>query len=287
MMAYGSGRIACVLSLGDGIFISSDSVAFGIMRNNRGRGGGMKILISPAKTMRADAAQKGAGRPILLGETEKILCALRGLSYEEAKRLWKCSDKLAELNYRRIHEMDLTHGAAALFLYDGLQFKSIGIDTLPESEKAYLAMHLRILSAFYGVLAPFDGIVPYRLEMQAKLSVEESADPYEFWGRRLYDSVMDEDRTMINLASKEYALAILPFLTDRDRMVTAEFLTEREGKCRQESTYAKMGRGEMVRFLAETGAKIPETMKEFSALGFHFDEDRSDENRYVFIRHGE
>ena len=74
-MAYGSGRIACVFSLG--IFISSDSVYFGIMRNNRGRGGGMKILISPAKTMRADAARKGTGRPLLLGETEKILDALK------------------------------------------------------------------------------------------------------------------------------------------------------------------------------------------------------------------
>lgn len=246
----------------------------------------MKILISPAKTMRVDVMQKGTGIPIFLGETEKILSALRRLSYEAAKRLWKCNDKLAGLNYSRIHEMNLNHGTAALFLYDGLQFKSIGIDTLPIAGKEYLATHLRILSAFYGVLRPFDAIVPYRLEMQAKLCIGESEDLYAFWGRRLYDSVMDEDRTIINLASKEYVSAILPFLTARDRMVTVEFLTEREGKCRQESTYAKMGRGAMVRFLAETEAETPERMKGFFALGFCFAPDHSDESRYIFVRHG-
>ena len=30
----------------------------------------------------------------------------------------------------------------------------------------YVQNHLRILSAFYGVLKPMDGVTPYRLEMQ-------------------------------------------------------------------------------------------------------------------------
>ena len=32
----------------------------------------------------------------------------------------------------------------------------------------YLQDNLRILSGFYGFLKPFDGVVPYRLEMQSK-----------------------------------------------------------------------------------------------------------------------
>lgn len=32
----------------------------------------------------------------------------------------------------------------------------------------YVQEHLRILSGFYGVVKPLDGVVPYRLEMQAK-----------------------------------------------------------------------------------------------------------------------
>ena len=37
----------------------------------------------------------------------------------------------------------------------------------------YVQDHLRILSGFYGVLKPMDGVTPYRLEMQAKAEVAE------------------------------------------------------------------------------------------------------------------
>ena len=36
----------------------------------------------------------------------------------------------------------------------------------------YIQEHLRILSGFYGIVKPFDGVTPYRLEMQAKLMGE-------------------------------------------------------------------------------------------------------------------
>ena len=39
---------------------------------------------------------------------------------------------------------------------------------------------MRILSGFYGLLRPFDGVTPYRLEMQAKLAVDGCRDLYQF-----------------------------------------------------------------------------------------------------------
>ena len=54
---------------------------------------------------------------------------------------------------------------------------------LAEEEFNYVKSHLKILSGFYGVLNPFDGVVPYRLEMQAKLKVDNNKNLYEFWGR--------------------------------------------------------------------------------------------------------
>ena len=44
----------------------------------------------------------------------------------------------------------------------------------------YLENNLRILSGFYGVLKPFDGITPYRLEMQSKIKIDDSKDLYSF-----------------------------------------------------------------------------------------------------------
>ena len=39
---------------------------------------------------------------------------------------------------------------------------------LKHEDFRYVEDHLRILSGFYGVLKPMDGVTPYRLEMQAK-----------------------------------------------------------------------------------------------------------------------
>ena len=40
-----------------------------------------------------------------------------------------------------------------------------------DGEFDYVQENLRILSAFYGVVKPLDGVTPYRLEMQAKRCV--------------------------------------------------------------------------------------------------------------------
>ena len=65
--------------------------------------------------------------------------------------------------------------------------------------------HLRILSGFYGVVKPMDGVALYRLEMQSKIDLDGCRNLYDFWGDALYQEVMDESRTIINLALKEYS----------------------------------------------------------------------------------
>lgn len=56
--------------------------------------------------------------------------------------------------------------------YEGIQYQYMAPAVFDESQMKYIREHLRILSGFYGVLRPFDGVVPYRLEMQAKASKE-------------------------------------------------------------------------------------------------------------------
>lgn len=70
---------------------------------------------------------------------------------------------------------------------------------------SYVQEHLRILSGFYGVLKPLDGVTPYRLEMQAKTEIDGITGLYDFWGDSLYQEVQDASHLIINLASKEYA----------------------------------------------------------------------------------
>ena len=217
-------------------------------------------------------------------KTAQLCSQIRQLSYEGCKALWKCNDKLAALNYERFQTMNLTQNLTpAVIAYEGLQYQHMKPSVFTEGELAYIADHLRILSGFYGALSPFDGVTPYRLEMQAELEVNGCKSLYEFWGDCLYHEVMDEDRVLINLASKEYSQAIEPYLNADDTMITCIFGEEKNGKVIQKGTLAKMARGEMVRFLAEQGAETPEAMKTFTALGFRFDQEQSDSKHYVFL----
>mgnify|MGYP000638765993 CR=1 FL=1 len=76
----------------------------------------------------------------------------------------------------------------------------------------YIQEHLRILSGFYGVLKPLDGVTPYRLEMQAKVKAEDKRDLYAFWGDKLYREVRGDDHVIVNLASKEYSRCVEAYL---------------------------------------------------------------------------
>jgi cytoplasmic iron level regulating protein YaaA (DUF328/UPF0246 family) len=144
--------------------------------------------------------------------------------------------------------------------------------------------HLRILSGFYGVLKPMDGAVPYRLEMQAKARVAGASNLYDFWGDSLYREVLDESRIIINLASKEYSQCIEKHLSAQDRFITCVFGELENGKVVQKGVYAKMARGDMVRYMAEIGAIAPEQLKAYDRCCYHFDESRSTDTEYVFIR---
>ena len=56
------------------------------------------------------------------------------------------------------------------------------------------------------------------------------------------------------------------------------------GKFITKGTYAKMARGEMVRFMAERKIEKPEEIREFRGLGSGFREDMSGDTEYVFER---
>lgn len=69
-----------------------------------------------------------------------------------------------------------------------------------------------------------------------------------------------------------------------DRCITCIFGELVNGKVVQKGVYAKMARGEMVRFMAGIQAEKPEQIKNFDWSGYQFDEGRSSEMEYVFVR---
>ena len=247
----------------------------------------MKIIISPAKKMNVDTDNFSCkGLPVFLSRTKELMTYIKSLSYEEAKNLWSCNDKIAEQNFKRYAQMDLERGLTpAIISYEGIQYQYMSPMVFSEAGLDYVQNNLRILSGFYGILKPFDGVTPYRLEMQAKTSIGGFKDLYDYWGSLLYQELTsDGDHIILNLASKEYSKCIEKHLQPDDQYITCIFGEEVNGKVVQKGTFAKMARGEMVRFLAENNISAPEGVKEFCGLGYEFSKKYSTETEYVFIK---
>ena len=301
----------------------------------------MKIIISPAKKMKMseldiphqgyplfveegkkDGANLSQKDRIQTGKTAQLLQYLQSLSFLERKELWACNEDLARENSERIDKMDLKRNCSpAILSYEGIQYQYMAPSVMEASQLAYLQSHLRILSGFYGVVKPLDGVVPYRLEMQAKAKIGSCKNLYEFWGKDIWEALLLEEieerlqkegekslenenpMLILNLASKEYAKCIEKYLP-KDRILRKKIMWKDEPKelsfpiqyisCGfyekageklvQKGVYAKMARGEMVRFLAENQVEEADAIKAFRGLDFYFSEKLSTQDNYIFLR---
>ena len=85
----------------------------------------MKIILSPAKKMNMDLeTMQPLGLPEHLEQTKELLFWLRGKSKEELTVLWGCNDKIAEQNFRRLEQMNLTKDLTpAVLAYEGIAYQ--------------------------------------------------------------------------------------------------------------------------------------------------------------------
>lgn len=248
----------------------------------------LKIIISPAKKMNLiDEFDCSPTKPGFLKESTRLLNVLKGMSREELKKLWQCSDKLTLQNYSRLKELSFEKAVSpALLAYEGIQFQYIAPRIFSDAQWRYVSEHLRILSGFYGILKPTDAVMPYRLEMQAKLITEQAEDLYRFWGDKLYASLIPGSGSLqiLNLASSEYSKVILPYIKPPVTCVTCIFGEIIDGRVKMKGTQAKIARGEMVRWLAAGQIENVEDIRSFSGLGYRFQAERSSKTEYVFIK---
>ena len=245
----------------------------------------MRIIIAPAKKMTADTDSFAVERlPAFLAQAERLKAVLQGMPPKELQALWKCSDAIAKLNIERLEHMDLRRGLTpAVLAYEGIQYRYMAPGVMEGAHLSYLRERLRILSGFYGLLRPFDGVTPYRLEMQARLSVDRCHDLYQFWGNRLARQLAAETDFVLSLASKEYSKTVEPHLPKSVRFLTCTFGEWKGGKVIEKGTQCKMARGQMVRWMAEHKIEDPEHLRAFDQLGYRFHEELSTENQYVFL----
>lgn len=256
----------------------------------------LRVIISPAKKMLAGSDSFAVRNlPALTDRAQLLLEALIPMDAAELQGLWNvgdkllgpCLDTLEELRRHGIpaDEADLadpafsTRISPAVFAYVGIQYQSMAPQVMDERALTWLQEHLRILSGFYGSLRPFDAVLPYRLEMGAKLAVDSARDLYGFWNDAIATEVCRgagaDGAAIVNLASVEYAKAVLPHLPEDVSVTTCIFGEElRGGKPVQRATASKIARGSMVRWMAEGGIDDPAALTRFD-VGYRFEPELS------------
>jgi len=250
----------------------------------------LKIIISPAKKMKnVDDVINWEQLPMLINQAGELKDRLKELSYGELKKLWQCNDKIAQTNYNRLQKISLNKNLTpAVLAYEGLQYQYMAPQVFDTDQWNYVRRHLIILSGFYGLLRATDGITPYRLEMQAKLQVNDTKNLYDYWKSSIYNALIADCSVIVNLASKEYSKIIEKYLDDRVEIVRCTFgeLVDVNGEklVKTKATAVKMARGEMVRYMTEANVQNVEKLKLFDKLLYIYSEEYSSNDNYVFVK---
>ena len=252
----------------------------------------MKIVISPAKSLNFESplpVQKHTDS-LFLKEAETIQKTLKKKKPKQLMELMDISEKLADLNWERNQNWSLPFTAEnarpAIYAFDGDVYTGLDAYTLPVEKLEVLQAKLRILSGLYGVLKPLDLMQPYRLEMGTSLPIGTKKNLYEFWKKKVTQSLNDElqeHELFINLASNEYFSAV-DTKTLKASVVTPEFKDYKDGKLKMISFFAKKARGLMVRYIIDTNAETIDDLKQFNYEGYAFDANLSKGNTLVFTR---
>lgn len=244
----------------------------------------MKIIIAPAKIMKIDRDSFPIqSKPQFLDKTRILERFLKSRSNEQLKDLWHASENVTKQSILQLENMNLDERLTpAILAFSGIQYQYMAPDLFTQPALDYIQKNLRILSGFYGMLRPFDGVCPYRLELNTKMVGFRDYSLYHFWGNDIAENLFQEDNIVIDLASKQYTRLVKPYLSQGRQLITVDFQELKNGKWKTVGVHAKMARGEMVRYIAEKQIKNPTDLQDFNDFEFQFEPDVSTKDHYVF-----
>lgn len=252
----------------------------------------MKLVLSPAKSLDFETQLPTTKntQACFLKEAERLNKLLKKKSAKSLSKLMHISENLGQLNYQRNQDWSLPftnqNARPAVYTFSGDVYRGLDANTIPTDKIETLQNTVRILSGLYGVLKPLDLIQAYRLEMGTKMPVGKNKNLYEFWKKKVTQTLNDElqeNELFLNLASNEYFKAV-DAKSLKVPVVTPNFKDLKNGEYKVISFFAKQARGAMARYIVDTNAKTISDIKGFNYDGYGFSENLSTNNELVFIR---
>lgn len=240
-----------------------------------------KIIMSPSKTQQVKCPaplNKKFVKPLNEDSqrlSEVLLHRLKALDAPSLSKALSVKGKLLEETLRVYSAYEESPEICAVSLYTGSVFKALNLKEYSPKQLAYMEEHLCILSAFYGIVGPFERIRPYRLDMTCKVFESSS---YDYWKPRVNEVLSSAD-VIVNLASDEFSA-----LVERP-MINIVFKDRNaEGHLVIKSTYAKMARGQMIHFAICEQIKNVKHLQKFNWEGYTFTPSESNEREWLWIR---
>jgi cytoplasmic iron level regulating protein YaaA (DUF328/UPF0246 family) len=209
---------------------------------------------------------KTTNEVVFEAKKDQLIKHCQSLSKAGLKSILGTSDTLTKSVYHMYQ--NFKEDNTAINAYQGAQYKALDAENMSEEERAFLQNHLYIMSGLYGLVRPLDTIGLYRLPMATKLNEEAL---HHYW-RAPLKSIL-QDKSILNLASKEYALALDPSL----EVIEVKFN-------KAPSHTVKTLRGLLVKYLAFKGSTALATVKTFYALDYHFNAEKSSDKILVFTK---
>jgi len=252
----------------------------------------MKLVLSPAKSLNLERKLPTAiiTESCFLAESERLNRLLKKKSARSLSKLMSISNNLGQLNYERNQHWHLPftsdNARQAIYAFSGDVYRGLDAYNISEEKVKTLQDTVRIISGLYGLLKPLDLMQPYRLEMGTKFPVGKNKNLYEFWRKKITQSLNDElndNELFLNLASNEYFKAI-DAKALKVPVITAIFKDFKNGEYKMIMTFAKLARGYMTRYIIDTNAKTIEDIKGFNYEGYGFSEPMSTNTELVFTR---
>jgi uncharacterized protein len=255
------------------------------VQRKRQYGTTMEIFINSSKTM-ISAHAAGLQKPALLKQAKDLDAILKAYSVAELAKLMHLSPALAEETHALIKRWNTRplRQSAAIDAFRGDIYRGLVAQTLSDDDRCYSRDVLRILSGLYGILRPFDAIMPYRLELMYPVSGEGFGNLYQFWGKAIAAKISRKG-SIVNLASQEYFRTIAPYVDSR-RVVEPQFMVRMTpgAEITFAAVYAKVARGAFARWLITSRLTDPADFPEFTEHGYRYLPDLSTPEKPLFLK---
>lgn len=228
------------------------------------------VLIHSSKTMRSTAARSPVTTPLLMQKAQPLAAYLQTLTAAKLQTVMHISEPLAHKVHGTLAAWTAESKSLAIDSFVGDIYSGLRADTLSQSDRDYAQQTLRILSGLYGILRPYDGVCPYRLEMAYKLPGQPFDNLYKYWGTSIAETLPKEG-LIVNLSAVEYTKTVMPYI-DTARVVAPRFLTvnPKTNKPSQVIVHTKIARGAFARWLMMNRISSPNELLQFNDLHYRY-----------------